>query len=246
MNVISKRRSELNKIKLQIRQEKIYIQNDIIAIERMNKNQGSSQWVNEQINIRRAKIDQREKIIDSLQKKSGEVEKGLFDKELLQSENYTHSEIRAKQDDAKKQKDYEKDIKQIALNKSKHFEQLERRADKNLIYNSREIDKSFQYFVKAKETIPEYMIKKLKNMPNNKGYIWKNIYCYGERPPTPREPVILFETQKEGLLVIHEITDKEYKIWHKRGSSKKILHSCNPRRKIGLTACSLANYIKIH
>jgi hypothetical protein len=90
------------------------------------------------------------------------------------------------------------------------------------------------------------MVKKLKSMPNNKGYIWKNIYCFGERSPTPGEPVILFETQKEGLLVIHETTDKDYKIWHKRGSSKKILHSCIPRRKIGLTATSLANYIKIN
>jgi hypothetical protein len=81
-------------------------------------------------------------------------------------------------------------------------------------------------------------------MPNNKGYIWKNISCYGERPPTPGEPVILFETQKDGLLIIHETTDKETKIWYKKGNSKKILHSCTPRRKIGSAICSLANYIK--
>ena len=244
MNVISKRRSELNKIKFQIRQEKIYIQNDTIAIERMNKDQSFSKWASDQVSIRRAKIEQREKIIDALQKKSLDVEKGLFDKELLNSENYVHNEIRAKQEEVKKHKDYEKDIKQIAINKSKNFEQLARRADRNIAYNSREVEKSFQYFLKTKETIPEYMIKKLKHMPNNKGYIWKNIYCFGERPSTPGEPVILFETQKEGLLVIHETSDIDYKIWHKRGSSKKILHSCVPRRKIGLTASSLANYIK--
>jgi hypothetical protein len=246
MNVISKRRSELNKIKFQIRQEKIYIQNDQIAIERMSKQQSSSQWVSDQIIIRRDKIYQREKIIDALEKKSLDVEKGLFDKELLNSENFVHNEIRAKQEEVKRTKEYEKDIKQIAVNKSKNFEQLARRADRNLAYNSREIDKSFQYFIKTKETIPDYMIKKLKSMPNNKGYIWKNIYCFGERPSIPGEPVILFETQKEGLLVIHETSDKDYKIWHKRGSSKKILQSCIPRRKIGLTASSLANYIKIN
>jgi hypothetical protein len=81
-------------------------------------------------------------------------------------------------------------------------------------------------------------------MPNNKGYIWKNISCYGERPPIEGEPVILFETQKDGLLIIHETTDKESKIWYKKGTSKKILHSCTPRRKIGSATCSLGNYIK--
>jgi hypothetical protein len=244
MNLISKRRTELNRIKFQIRQEKIYIQNDLIAIERINKQ--SSRWAVDQVNIRRDKIVQREKIIDALEKKSLDVEKGLFDKELLHSENYVHNEIRIKQEEAKKNKDYENDIKQTAVNRSKIFEQTARREDRNVIYNKREIDKNFQYFMKTKETIPDYICKKLKSMPNNKGYIWKNIHCYGECPPTPREPVILFETQKEGLLVIHEITDKEYKIWHKRGSSKKILHSCITRRKIGSAASSLGNYIKIN
>lgn len=244
MNLISKRRTELNRIKFQIRQEKIYIQNDLIAIERINKQ--SSRWAVDQVNIRRDKIVQREKIIEALQKKSLEVENGLFDKELLNSENYVHNEIRIKQEEVKKNKDYEKDIKQTAVNRSKIFEQTARREDRNVIYNKREIDKNFQYFIKAKETIPDYISKKLKSMPNNKGYIWKNIHCYGERPPTIGESVILFETQKEGLLVIHEITDKEYKIWHKRGGSKKILHSCISRRKIGSAASSLGNYIKIN
>jgi hypothetical protein len=81
-------------------------------------------------------------------------------------------------------------------------------------------------------------------MPNNKGYIWKNIYCYGERPADPNEPVIMFETQREGLLIIHETTDKEYKIWYKKGTSKKILHSCTQRRKLSSASTSLANYIK--
>ena len=58
--------------------------------------------------------------------------KELFDKELLNSENFVHTEIRAKQEEVKRTKEYEKDIKQIAVNKSKNFEQLARRADRNL------------------------------------------------------------------------------------------------------------------
>jgi hypothetical protein len=88
------------------------------------------------------------------------------------------------------------------------------------------------------------MLKKLKSMSNNKGYIWKNIYCYGERPASIGEPVILFETQKDGLLIIHETTDSEYKIWHKKGTSKKFLYSSTPRRRLSVVSSSLGNYIK--
>ena len=49
----------------------------------MNKDQSFSKWASDQVSIRRAKIDQREKIVDALQKKSLDVEKGLFDKGRL-------------------------------------------------------------------------------------------------------------------------------------------------------------------
>ena len=55
---------------------------------------------------------------------------------------------------------------------------------------------------------------------------------------------ILFETQKDGVLVIHETNQKEYKIWYTKGTTKKILHSCKPRRKISSAVSSLGNYIK--
>ena len=218
-----KRRRELIKIKSQIRQERSYIQNDESAIERMRKLTGG--WSAEQIESRKAKNLLRENEISFLEKRVEGIERGEFDNEL----DGFAIEKKQKELPIPKQKNI---IYQTFSNK---------RSDTNI---KREIEKQWQYFVKTRDTIPGYMIKKLKNMPNNKGYIWKNIYCYGERPANIGEPVILFETQKEGLLVIHEITEKDYKIWHKKGTSKKILYSCTPRRKIGSAAYSLGNYIK--
>lgn len=219
-SIIDKRRGESIRIKNQIRQEKVYIQNDESAIERMRKTTG--EWSSEQIANRKVKNSLRENEISFLQKRLDGVEKGEFDIEFLGT--------------AKAQKP--KDLP-VAKQKSVIFHKL--RSDNNI---KREIEKNWQYFVKTRETIPAYMLKKLKNMPNNKGYIWKSIYCYGERPANLGEPVILFETQKDGVLVIHETTEKEYKIWHKKGTSKKILHSCTPRRKISSAVSSLGNYIK--
>jgi hypothetical protein len=39
----------------------------------------------------------------------------------------------------------------------------------------------------------------------------------------------MFENQREGLLIIHETTDKEYKIWYKKGISKKVLEATTTR-----------------
>jgi len=219
-SIIDKRRGESIRIKNQIRQEKVYIQNDESVIERMRKTTG--EWSSEQIANRKVKNSLRENEISFLQKRLDGIEKGEFDIEFLGT--------------AKAQKP--KDLP-VAKQKSVIFRTL--RSDNNI---KREIEKNWQYFVKTRETIPPYMLKKLKNMPNNKGYIWKSIYCYGERPANVGEPVILFETQKDGVLVIHETTEKEYKIWHKKGTAKKILHSCTPRRKISSAVSSLGNYIK--
>ena len=243
-NIMDKRRCELIKISGQIRQEKIYIQNDLAAIERMNKSRGFSGWSADQVEIRRSKNLQREKVISTLEKRADDVEKGFFDSELSLSAMSAGGEIRAKEEENKKKKDEDRIKNKKVSSVSKDFEQNARRSDRNVSYNKREMDKSFQYFVKTKETIPEYMLKKLKTMPNNKGYIWKSIYCYGERPAIFGEPIIMFETQKDGLLVIHETTDKEYKIWYKKGTCKKILHSCMQRRKIKSAVSSLGNYIR--
>ena len=222
-SIIDKRRGESIRIKNQIRQERSYIQNDDSAIERMRKLRG--EWSIDQIESRKIKNSLRQAEISVLEKRIEGVERGEFDNELVE----IATDKKAKELPIPKQK---KVNNQIMSGK---------RSENNV---KKEIEKNWQYFVRTRDSIPQYMLKKLKNMPNNKGYIWKSIYCYGERPANIGEPVILFETQKEGLLVIHEITEKEHKIWYKKGTSKKILHSCTPRRKIGSAACSLGNYIK--
>ena len=225
MNIVEKRRSEIIKIWNQIRQEKAYIKNDLAAIKRLQKlNTGGGDWSSEQTEARIFKNQQREKEIVALTLRAENIKNGMLDHELPE--------------DSRK--------KQIVIESlQKKFEPVqERRSERSAGSIRREMDKNWQFFVKTRDSIPDYMIKKLKTMPNNKGYIWKNIYCYGERPAAPNEPVIMFENQREGLLIIHETTDKKYKIWYKKGTSKKILHSCTQRRKLSSASSSLANYIK--
>jgi hypothetical protein len=99
---------------------------------------------------------------------------------------------------------------------------MERRNDYNYEY---------RYFLKLCSSIPEYMKRNLKNMPNNKGYIWKGIILYGSLP-AEEDITILFENLGHDLLRIHEITTKEYKIFEKKGKDRRILISKEKRKKI--------------
>lgn len=100
----------------------------------------------------------------------------------------------------------------------------------------RKIDYNYEYrcFLKSCSHIPEYIKRNLKKMPNNKGYIWKGIFLYGHLQ-NEEETTILFENIGHDILRIHEITNKEYKIFEKKGKDKKILISKEKRRKLSLT-----------
>lgn len=95
----------------------------------------------------------------------------------------------------------------------------------------RKKDYEYRCFLKLCNSIPEYIKRNLKKMPNNKGYIWKGIILYGSLPPE-EEITILFENLGRDILKIHEITQKEYKIFEKKGKDKRILISKEKRRKI--------------
>ena len=244
MNVNVKRHSEVNKIRNQIRNMKAYIQNDVDTIERFRKLNTKDGYYTSQIEYKRLKNADRENEIIILEKRILDVQKGIFDEELIDAEKFILNEISIKKEEDKRKKDEELLHQKAGIMIAKTFEQSCRRSDRNVKYNNREIEKNWQYFVKSRDSIPDYILKKLKSMPNNKGYIWKTIYCYGEKPAVIGEPVILFETQKDGLLVIHETTNSEYKIWHKKGTLKKYLYSSTPRRKLAVASFSLLNYIK--
>ena len=90
--------------------------------------------------------------------------------------------------------------------------------------NNNSLQKETYYFFKNCESMPEYMIANLKDMPNNKGYIWKGIHCYGEKPKENNvNSTTLFEKLKGGVLKIHETTKTSYKVYEKVGKEQKRL-----------------------
>lgn len=109
--------------------------------------------------------------------------------------------------------------------------------EKQIIRSERSLQKDYEYyyryFNKLCNTIPAYIQKNLKKMPNNKGYIWKGLQCFGELPADNNyNNTMLFENVGRDTLHIHEWTATEYKVYEKHGKNNKVLIKKENRRII--------------
>ena len=86
----------------------------------------------------------------------------------------------------------------------------------------RNIRYAYRHFCRSEDSLPDYMKRNLKNMPNNKGYIWKSVCYFGLKPEIENEPTFLFE-KRYGTLYIHEYTHNEYFYFSKERDGPKVL-----------------------
>lgn len=73
-------------------------------------------------------------------------------------------------------------------------------------------------------TLPSYMRENLRDFPNNKGYIFKDVWYFGHRPvPRHEDPrlTVMFQKKFPGnTLLIHEIkTGEYYRIYEKKNKN---------------------------
>lgn len=73
-------------------------------------------------------------------------------------------------------------------------------------------------------------------MPNNKGYIWKSIWCFGELQAEQdrfgkSKAVVMFEKQRD-IMFIHEITPNEHLVFKKRGKDPREFVSSTQRKPL--------------
>jgi hypothetical protein len=105
----------------------------------------------------------------------------------------------------------------------------------------KEMDRSYRHYLKTVDTIPDFINKKLARMPNNKGYIWRDIHCYGTLRHEPGEPVVMFE-KRGNTLIIYETSDDRHRVYTKVGNDRKVLAYDTPRRRTTGGATSIMDY----
>jgi hypothetical protein len=138
---------------------------------------------------------------DLLQKhESGELDEEYTDK-------YENKE---EEKSIRREKRFEKRTKTNTENKqvSQQFYNNSRQASSRTRYMNKQYDYHYRYFLRNSSKIPEFIRRNLKNMSNNKGYIWRGIWFYGEKPiPKIRRKDGTYT--EENTLKMHEIVGKD-------------------------------------
>jgi hypothetical protein len=95
--------------------------------------------------------------------------------------------------------------------------------------------KGYNHFWNAIDTLPNYMQNNLKEMPNNKGYRWKDVVFYGELPLEETQPTIIFEKINNELIIHEYHLDGSYVKNIKNYQNKKQnINQKNVKQKISL------------
>jgi len=218
---------EKNIIITEIKSLKNFIEKNKEAITRIASQTSKTEFDKKQINTREQKNIEYETKINDLENKLVKIGNGeldaIFAKNSEHLKETTKKREDAKQAEKQKKKDLEKESKDNYYKNNRNNNERH--------YNSQ---KDTDYFFKICNSIPDYITRNLKEMPNNKGYIWRGIWCLGELPPIPGEPIVLFERKKD-TLIIKEYDANYESIFEKKGTGKKVLISRNEKRKINKT-----------
>ena len=234
-----RRRVRKNKIMNDIREAEIFITRSRDTIKRIKSSQMGETYIRNQIVKLKASVEEREESLIVLNKNLKDVYTGYLDEDIEKEYNETEKKIKAQKvvkdrikaerlKEKLEKKDISKKYMQGIISASRSHRQAER-----------DVNYTYKYFNKVVDSLPQYMIKNLSEMPGNKGYIWRGVYFYGYLP-AQRGPCVVFEKKRGGILVIHENTESEYKRYEKEGKNRKQLVF----KKLKKKACtSLMDYI---
>lgn len=216
--------SERNKIKTQISDIEKYIVRHKATIDRL-KSQDSSEFNRNQIKNLNDKISDYDKTLIELNQRYTDIGLGKLDEDLLKQCKDTNTVIQQKREvNDKKINDKQNDKINDEIRLQKYYADNKKNRTESQYSIVKETDK----FIKNNDIFPDYILKNLKDMPCNKGYIWRGIWAMGEKPSKGHD-IVMFEKLKGGLLRIIEI-DSQYKtIYEKVGKNPKVFISKTQR-----------------
>jgi hypothetical protein len=175
------------------------------------------------------KMEEYRTLIKEYEKKISDIHKGLYDSDILKDRKDNSHKIKTSAEAATKKRTQEEKKKKDLEQKYRNNQYSEHRKNKDNEYFMR---KELEYFYKTVDSIPDNLYNKLKNMPNNKGYIWRDVWFMGELPPEEGEDTMMFEKKERDVMRIHVITSTHYLIYEKyQNYSKKLIYQRERRKK---------------
>lgn len=230
MDLTTFRIKEKNNINTSIKEKKLYIKRSTETIDRLKRDNTNITFNKNQIAKLNDRINELNDEIKVLENNLVKLENGSFDQQMIKEGNETRDKInlafKNKLISTREKATDKKEVEGKHLQKS--YDIVNNRSNKEP--TQRDMDRELKYFNKICDSIPDYITKNLSEMPSNKGYIWKGVWCFGNLPPEKNQPLIMFEKLRDSnKLRIIEIDETHRTIYEKEGKNRKILVSKTPR-----------------
>ena len=218
---------ERNRINEEIKMLSRYNEVDSVALSRFRGMNASDPYVQKQTDKLSESVRNREIEIEDFNKRLRKLDAGELDTELAGIMQQNRNEAIEKGSATIKRKKEAKAVDAESAKKSKDFYQMERKGNregKPWLYKSAE-----RHFFKTCENIPDWMKRDLSKMPANEGYIWKNVYCFGDRPR--RSDLFKVTEANKGFKIIRYWDNTHERICKKEGRGAEVLISTKLRKK---------------
>jgi hypothetical protein len=229
MNILEKRNRKRHSLLNEIKDIEKSISRSKEASSRIQSSGFDFEYIQKETTTLSNLINEKEKRLEEINSKLLLISSGELDVEI--ENEYVQNK---QQIDVKTKKTKEKKVKESE--DSQKNKKVSKQYSDN-IYNDKQIYKqterdikyAYNYFCKIIDSLPDYMKKKLSEMPNNKGYYWRGVCFYGKLEDDNSNTSVLFEKSKGNVLFIHEYTRDEYIKYEKVGNNRKKLLFRRPK-----------------
>lgn len=174
-------------------------------LERLRVSDFSPEYISNKVSQGEGQVEQLTLRIKECQEQLDSIDRGdmdsIFEEEMRESRAVSRSE-------SEKRKQSLEESVRVAESKRIHLqgrmsqESKDRRNEKEL---SRQSARAYSYYSKVSDELPEFITKQLRCMPNNKGFLWRDVYFFGEQEDDGSEVVLIEEIlKKPHRNLIHE------------------------------------------
>jgi hypothetical protein len=228
------RRERINELYDRIRSVEVYKERAEKTVRRLRDSDTHDvEYNRRKVASLRESISNWETELEDAQTEISETKAGLRDGDLRRkkNENIRAQKQRQKEADSRVQSRRDEKKRQKEEN-DQHWKGMKKmwRGERQ---QKRDMWHELRRFRRNCDNVPDYMRRNLSDMPNNKGYIWRGIWCLGEKPAEPGRPHVMFERKGKDLLIIHESDEYEIRRYEKKGKNRKVLvhkETRNPKR----------------
>jgi len=232
-----KRRILQNETTVEIKRLKNLNVNDENTIKRFRHKLGDIDYTKEQVKKLNDKISKRNTTIIELETKLNDINNGRLDEQINKTYQTNLDDIVLKSELKTMKKQAIKEKKQQDKDLYESRRKYEYNSNKSFYRNEREMQKTYKYYQKTSQYIPHHIKEKVKNQPNNKGFIWRGIYMYGHKKSVGNPENISLLEKHCGDLYIHEFFPNKYNVWkrNEKNRRKELVFTQDRKRKKGLT-----------